>query len=210
MSDQKKLVLVIGATGAQGLAVINALLAPASDGTTSPYRVRALTRDSEHRRAKELADRGVELAVGMTRSGLFIEIEILIIHSDTGRFDDYEKVRAAFQGAWGAWVNTDGATVGEEREIYAGTRIFEVAKRTPSLKHYVYSGLDYMFKKGGYKDEYRCGHYDGKARVVDWLRAQPSDPSGFMWSVVSTGPYMDMLHYVGLPRLEYEDGIVPD
>jgi hypothetical protein len=130
-----------------------------------------------------------------------LEIAVLITHFVTGRFDDYEKVRAAFQGIWGAWVNTDGFTVGEEREVYAGMRIFEIARQTPTLKHYVYSSLDYMFKKSGYKDQYRSGHYDGKARVAEWLKAQPSDPNGLIWSVVTTGPYMDMLHFVSLTPL---------
>jgi uncharacterized protein YbjT (DUF2867 family) len=60
----KKLILVIGATGAQGLVVIDALLAPGKTGQPSPYSVRALTRDKEGRRAKELAGKGVELVVG--------------------------------------------------------------------------------------------------------------------------------------------------
>jgi uncharacterized protein YbjT (DUF2867 family) len=64
-TTEKKLILVIGATGAQGLVVINALLAPTADGAPSPYRVRALTRDPNNSRAKELEARGVELAVGM-------------------------------------------------------------------------------------------------------------------------------------------------
>ncbi len=65
MSQQKKLILVIGATGAQGLAVIDALLAPAVDGSPSPYAIRALTRDPESRRAKSLAEKGVELFKGI-------------------------------------------------------------------------------------------------------------------------------------------------
>jgi uncharacterized protein YbjT (DUF2867 family) len=64
-TSQKKLILVIGATGAQGLAVIDALLAPVKDGSPSPYTVRALTRDPSHHRAQELAARGVELAQGI-------------------------------------------------------------------------------------------------------------------------------------------------
>jgi hypothetical protein len=75
-------------------------------------------------------------------------------------------------------------------------RIFELAKQTPTLKHYVYSSLEYMFRKGGYKDAYRCEHANAKACVADWLRAQPSDPNGLMWSMVSTGTYMEMLHFV--------------
>ena len=39
-----KLILVIGGTGAQGQAVVKALLEPSSDGAPSPYTVRILTR----------------------------------------------------------------------------------------------------------------------------------------------------------------------
>jgi uncharacterized protein YbjT (DUF2867 family) len=40
-----KRILVIGGTGAQGLAVVKALLKPTSDGASSPYTVRILTRN---------------------------------------------------------------------------------------------------------------------------------------------------------------------
>ena len=64
MSTQKKLILVIGATGAQGLAVIDALLAPTDNGSPSPYAVRALTRDPQSERAQGLAAKGVECVKG--------------------------------------------------------------------------------------------------------------------------------------------------
>lgn len=60
----KKLILVIGATGAQGQAVIDSLLAPSPDGEPSPYAVRALTRDISGRRAQELAKNGCEVVQG--------------------------------------------------------------------------------------------------------------------------------------------------
>jgi hypothetical protein len=60
-----KLILVIGATGAQGLAVIDALLAPNANGKPSPYSVCALTRDPAGRRALELSARGVEVVKGI-------------------------------------------------------------------------------------------------------------------------------------------------
>jgi len=55
-------------------------------------------------------------------------------------------VAAALDGAYGAWINIDGFTVGEQREIYAGLRIFELAKQTESLRHYIWSSLDYNLK----------------------------------------------------------------
>lgn len=71
-SSDSKVVLVIGATGAQGLPVVRALLAPSSDGKASPWKVRALTRDPTHRRAKELESLGVELYQGMLTFSLCI------------------------------------------------------------------------------------------------------------------------------------------
>jgi uncharacterized protein YbjT (DUF2867 family) len=63
----KKIIFLIGATGAQGLPVIKALLEDAEDGTPSPYAIRALTRDPEHRRAKEVEKLGVELVKGYSK-----------------------------------------------------------------------------------------------------------------------------------------------
>lgn len=45
---------------------------------------------------------------------------------------------------------------------------------------------------------YKVEHYDGKGRVAEWMKAQVSDTSsdGMTWSVVTSGPYMDMLNIV--------------
>ena len=67
MTGEKKLILVIGATGVQGTAVIDALLAPLEDGTPSSYTIRGLTRDPNSSRAKELAAKGVEMVTGESR-----------------------------------------------------------------------------------------------------------------------------------------------
>ncbi|KAJ7474257.1 NAD(P)-binding protein [Mycena latifolia] len=163
-----KLILVIGATGAQGQAVIDALLTPGENGKASPYSVRALTRDPGSTQAQALAARGVECV---------------------------KAVAKALDGAYGAWVNTDGFTVGETEEIYAGMRIFEIARQTPSLRHYVWSNLRYVFKRAGYNPDYKTDHMDAKGRVGEWLSIQPSIPTedGLSWSQVTTGPYMDMV-----------------
>ncbi|KAI0289392.1 NAD-P-binding protein [Russula brevipes] len=176
-----KLILVFGATGAQGRHVVNSLIAPCEDGTPSPYTVRALTRDPESKQALALREQGVEVVKA--------------------------SVAAALDGAYGAWVNIDGFTVGEQREIYAGMRIFELAKQTKSLRHYVWSSLDYNLKKGGYDQKYRCEHYDAKGRVAEWLVQQPSVVSDteLSWSVVTSGPYMDMLQIGILGPVKRDD-----
>ncbi|KAJ7723702.1 NAD-P-binding protein [Mycena olivaceomarginata] len=106
MSNTQKLILVIGATGAQGQAVVDALLAPDNQGARS--------------------------------------------------FEDLDSVARALDGAYGAWVNTDGFTVGEIKEIITG-----------------------------FDPEYKVDHMDAKARVADWLRAQPSVASedALSWSI---------------------------
>lgn len=58
------------------------------------------------------------------------------------------SVSSAFEGAWGAFVNTDGFSVGEQRELWAGIKIFEIARRTKSMRHYVWSSVAYMSKVG--------------------------------------------------------------
>lgn len=57
MNDSQPLIAVVGATGQQGGAVTDALLARGA-------RVRALVRDPGAARAVSLAERGVELAPG--------------------------------------------------------------------------------------------------------------------------------------------------
>lgn len=58
---------------------------------------------------------------------------------------DLKSVAAAFKGVYGAYVNTDGFTVGEEAEIFYGMRLFELAKQA-GIRHYVWGNLDYTLK----------------------------------------------------------------
>ncbi|CAL1716920.1 unnamed protein product [Somion occarium] len=188
-SATKKLILVIGATGSQGIAVIDALLAPSDDGSASPYAIRALTRDPDSRRAKLLTSKGVECF--------------------KGAFDDFPSVLNALRDVYGVWANTDGFTVGEQKEVYAGLRIYELAKQLGTVRHFVWSNLDYGFKKGNWNPAYHCEHYDGKGRVLEFLRAQSSEPTenGMSWSSVTTGPYIEMLQNMMFgPLNKREDG----
>lgn len=122
-SNLKKLILVIGATGAQGLAVIDALLASGADGSPSPFSVRALTRDPSSERAQSLRARGVECFKGITLS--FSSFVATFTRELSGTFDDFHSVAAAFNGVYGAWVNTDGFTVGRSStEVYPSSLCF--------------------------------------------------------------------------------------
>lgn len=142
----KKLILVIGATGAQGRAVISALLAPHEDGACSMYSIRALTRDPTTEQAQLLASWGVELFKGKNAILHLIPFEILI-HTwfCSGRVEDLDSLGSAFAECYGVYVNIDSFTVGQRVEIYAGIKMFEQAQGA-QVKHYVWSGLDYASK----------------------------------------------------------------
>jgi hypothetical protein len=187
-TSTKKIILVIGGSGAQGTAVIKQLLRPdRTSGEPSPYFIRLLTRDPSHRRIKD-------------------EFQSPDIEVVQGSFLDFKSVLKALENCYGVFVNTDGFTVGEQAELFAGMRIFELAKQVGTLKHYIYSGLDYILKKVNYNPIYYCDHYNGKSRVAEWMELQPSDNNGMVWSVLTTGPYIENLRG-GLyaPRI-LEDG----
>jgi hypothetical protein len=56
------------------------------------------------------------------------------------------SVAAALEGCYGAWINTDTYTVGQEKEIWAGIKIYETARRTNAARHLIWSNLDYGTK----------------------------------------------------------------
>jgi uncharacterized protein YbjT (DUF2867 family) len=132
-------VLVIGGTGAQGEPIVRALSA------AGKYSVWVLTRHTESAHAKALAGLPNVTVIG-------------------GDGYDEATLRSAFKGIDSCYVNTNGFAIGEKAEIYWGIRIYELARQA-GVKHFVYGGLDYVSKKGGFDPQFRCGHYDGKGKV---------------------------------------------
>lgn len=167
LTQQAPLVFIVGGTGAQGIPVIRGLV---KDGA---YRVRALTRDPESKRAKLL------LALG--------NVELV-----TGTFASEQDLRAGFHGADYAFVNIDGFNTGEKAEVFWAIRSYELALEE-GIKFFVYGNLDYVYKKSGYRPEFRCGHYDGKGRVGEWILRQTKDNGHRMGAALfTTGPYNEM------------------
>jgi uncharacterized protein YbjT (DUF2867 family) len=76
---EKKVIVVVGATGAQGSGLVHAILNDPDGG----FAVRALTRDVSSDKARALAARGAEL-----------------VQADV---DDVESLKRAFAGAYGAF-----------------------------------------------------------------------------------------------------------
>ena len=177
-------IFVIGATGAQGLPIVDALVA---DGR---YSVRALSRDPASRRAKELLSLG----------------DVSIIE---GSFADEANLRRGFRGCDGAYINIDGFNTGEKSEIYWAIRSYEIALEE-GIKFFVYGNLDYALKKSGYDSRFRAGHYDGKGRVGEWILFQNQENRDRMGAAVfTTGPYMEMAISAMTPMTPaLEDGVL--
>ncbi|TDL19695.1 NAD-binding protein [Rickenella mellea] len=114
----KKVIVVTGATGAQGGSVVRFLL---EDGT---FSVRGVTRNANSDKAKELAAKGVEVV--------------------TANLHDIESVKKAFTGAYGVFGVTnfwDPNEGGSEKEIAQGKNLVDAAKAT-GISHFVWSTLD--------------------------------------------------------------------
>ena len=130
-----------------------------------------LTRNASSKEAKDLASiPGVTIFEGET------------YHEPT--------FRKALQGMEYVFVNTNGFAIGEKAEIYWGIRLYELAREF-GVKHFLYAGLEYASKLGGFDAKYRTGHLDGKGKVVDYLSAQPTAP--MKWSVLTSCLYMEGL-----------------
>jgi NmrA-like family len=177
-------IFVIGATGAQGMPIVRALVAD------KKYSVRFLSRDATSRRAKEL---------------LALEnVEVL-----EGSFADEDILREGFRGCDGAFVNIDGFNTGEKTEIWWAMRTYEIAIEE-GVRFFVYGNLDYGLKKSGYDSRFRTGHYDGKGRVGEWILFQNQANRERMGAAVFTsGPYIEMVISPATPMTPtVEDGVV--
>ncbi len=116
--SSKKIITVFGATGAQGGGLIRAILADKN----SEFTVRAVTRDANSDKAKELAGLGAEL-----------------VQADV---DDPASVNKALEGAYGAYfVTFFWAHFSAEKEI-AEARMFAEAAKKAGLQHAIWSTLE--------------------------------------------------------------------
>jgi hypothetical protein len=89
-------------------------------------------------------------------------------------------------------VNLDGFTIGEKNELFYGIRAYEIA-RHEGVQHYVFANSDFALRKAGWDERYR-NHNDAKGRVGDYILNHGQEGEGGMkTSLLTTGPYMDML-----------------
>lgn len=113
MVNEERAVLVTGATGRQGGAVIRHML-------PKGWKLRALTRNTSNHAAQELARKGVELM--------------------QGDLEDPTSLLRAVQGVYGIYSVQDFWAVGAKREVQQGKNIADAAKKA-GVKHFVYSSV---------------------------------------------------------------------
>jgi len=113
MINQDKTVLVTGATGRQGGAVIRHMI-------PKGWRLRALTRNPANHAAQELARQGIELV--------------------QGDLEDPASLPAPLRDIYGVYSVQDFWAVGAKREITQGKNLADEAKKA-GVKHFVYSSV---------------------------------------------------------------------
>src|SRR3954467_4248311 len=116
MADKsvRKVIAVVGATGAQGGGLARAILADPNGG----FACRAITRDPDKDKAKALAARGAE-----------------VVKAD---LDDVESLKKAFAGAYGAYCVTNfWEHLSGEKEKTQARNIADAAKAA-GVKHVIW------------------------------------------------------------------------
>src|SRR5215475_15091229 len=113
MSDADRTILVTGATGRQGGAVVRHLLAKG-------WRPRALTRDPGGRPARALSSRDVEIV--------------------SGDLEDPSSLEKAARNVYGVYSVQDFWAVGARREIIQGKNLADAAANA-GVHHFVYSSV---------------------------------------------------------------------
>lgn len=152
--SSKKIIVVFGATGAQGGGLVRAILSDPN----SEFAVRAVTRDVNSDKAKELADLGAQLV--------------------SADIDDPASMRKALDGAYGAYfVTFYWAHFSPEKEMTQAQHMAEAAKAA-GLQHVIWSTLEDTRHSVPLHDDtmptlmekYKVPHFDAKGESDKFFR----------------------------------------
>ncbi len=145
----KKVIAVMGATGAQGGGLVRAIL----NDTKSGFAVRAITRDVKSEKAQQLAKMGAE-----------------VVKADV---NNLESLKKAFSGCYGAYcVTFYWEHMNPETEKMQARNLAQAAKQA-GLKHVIWSTLEDTRKWVPVDDNrmptlmqnYKVPHFDAKGEA---------------------------------------------
>jgi uncharacterized protein YbjT (DUF2867 family) len=183
--SNKKIIAVVGATGAQGGGLVRAICADPNGSFTA----RAITRDVNSDKARALAAIGAE-----------------VVAAD---IDDEAALTAALRGADGAFfVTFYWAHMSPEKEK-AEARIMAAAAKAAGVRHVIWSTLEDTRKWVPLSDtrmptlmgEYKVPHFDAKGES-DKLFTQAGVPTTFLYASF----YWENLIYFGMGPKKGPDG----
>ena len=184
--SEKKIIAVLGATGAQGGGLVRSILADKSGDFTA----RALTRDVNSDKAKALADLGAEV----------VAVDI----------DKYESLKNAFDGAYGVFAVTFFWEHFSPAKENAQAESIAKAAKTAGVKHIIWSTLEDTRNWVPLSDnrmpslgdgKYKVPHFDGKGESNKYFTEQ-NLPVTFLL----TSFYWDNFIYFGMGPKKGPDG----
>jgi uncharacterized protein YbjT (DUF2867 family) len=179
-----KVIVVVGATGAQGGSLARAILADPAGG----FACRAITRDPNKDNARALAAKGAE-----------------VVKAD---LDDVESLKKAFGGAYGAFCVTNFWEHFSAEKEKAQARNLADAAKASGLKHVIWSTLEDTRKLMApgdkrmpmLQEKYRVPHFDAKAEANAFFAGLPV-------TYLVTSFYWDNIYAFGLAPKKGEDGV---
>jgi uncharacterized protein YbjT (DUF2867 family) len=186
MAD-RKIIAVVGATGAQGGGLVRAILADPAGG----YAARAITRDVDSEKARALAQAGAE-----------------VVAADV---DDEASLTRALQGAYGAYfVTFFWAHFSPEKEL-AQARNMANAAKAAGVRHVVWSTLEDTRRFVPLSDDrmptlhgkYKVPHFDAKGEA-DRFFTDAGVPTTFLYASY----YWDNLIHFGAGPTKGPDGVL--
>jgi uncharacterized protein YbjT (DUF2867 family) len=181
----RKVIAVIGATGAQGGGLVRAILADPSGG----FAARAVTRNSNSEKARELAHLGAE-----------------VVQADA---EDVDSLKRAFEGAYGVYcVTFFWEHFSPDREFAQASAMANAAHHA-GVRHAIWSTLEDSRKFVPLTDSrmptlmgrFKVPHFDAKAEA-DPVFTQLGLPTTFLL----TSFYWENLIYFGMGPRKAEDG----
>lgn len=182
---EKKIIAVVGATGAQGGGLVRAILEDPQGG----FAARALTRDVNSEKAKELAKLGAE-----------------VVAADV---EDAASLDRAFAGAYGAYcVTFFWAHFSPEKEVAHAAAMARAAQKA-GLAHVIWSTLEDTRKWVPISDDrmptlmgrYKVPHFDAKGEA-NHLFTEAGVPTTFLL----TSFYWDNFIHFGMGPKKGPDG----
>lgn len=182
---EKKIIAVVGATGAQGGGLVRAILSDRN----GPFAARALTRNVSSEKARELARLGAEVVAA--------------------NVDDVQSLTRAFSGAYGAYcVTFYWEHMSPEKELAQANALAQAAKQA-GLQHVVWSTLEDTRAWVPLDDarmptlmgKYKVPHFDAKGEA-NRIFTELGVPTTFLL----TSFYWDNLIHFGMGPKKDGDG----